>query len=146
MWQMADDFILRSAGFQADWMERLAFPQTAALIDVALDAADVLDALANELVQTLRPLWGVRRDSGLRWKTLQKRLQQRQALSAAEITTCQDDPALLEQLERWNATVETLASARAAAEQNFETELAERRAALRELAGDARFQEAVFLS
>src|SRR5690349_9529034 len=123
MWQMAEDFILRSAGFPAHWMERLAFPDTAALIDGVLEADDALNALSNELIATLRPAWGARRDSGLRWKTLQKRLRQRQALSAAEIATCQDDPALLDALCRWNSAIEIHEAARATAERSFEVEL-----------------------
>src|SRR5437764_1198822 len=146
MWQMSEHFILRSAGFPAEWMEELAFPATAAAIDAALDASDALDLLAQSLRDEMAPIWGARRDSGLRWKTLQKKLQQRQPLDATELATCSDDAKLHEQLERWNVAIAGKEAARQSAEQVFHTELSERRTAMRGLAGDSRFQEAVFLS
>src|SRR5882672_9461067 len=122
MWQMAENFILRSAGFPAEWMDGLAFTGTAAAIDVALDAGDTVEELAQTLLTALALVWGARRDSGLRWKTLQKKLQQRQRIEAAELATCADDAHLHARLTAWNEATAAHAAARASAERLFETE------------------------
>ena len=146
MWRMAAPFILRSTGFPFAWMERLAFPLTFAATEIVLDAEDTVAGLAAGLLEVLAPIWGSRRDSGLRWKVLQRKLTNRQALEPVELATCQDDPVLATRLAGWNEAVAHHVAARDAAERVFNEELPAKRAVLRELAGDERFKEAIFLS
>lgn len=143
---MASPFILRSAGFAARLMDGLNLQAAAQTTDAALAAETTLATLAAELTQSLRSTFASRRDSALRWKTVQKALAKGRAFEPMELEACADNPELQDRLVAWNAAVAAAAATHAQACSTFEAELEHARRALRVLVADPRFQEAVFLS
>ncbi|MEO3810609.1 lantibiotic dehydratase [Sphaerisporangium sp. B11E5] len=140
-WELHPTFILRSTGFPFAVLDRISFPRTAALIDAALDADEAVAGAAAEAVACLRDHDGVT-DGRLR-RRLWKSLSRHRPLPDED---GEQDAATREVLARYRAALEGRERAWEAARSGLAAELPERRAALRDLAADERFQEAVWLS
>jgi hypothetical protein len=143
-WEFLPSFILRGTGFPFNWLERVAFGRTAAAIDELLDAEA---GLARH---------GARAEGGLRAERdpasiATRRKARKRVASGAAVPLAPSDRAALPDLlirviEDYNAQVARCEELRAGARSAFELELVERRQALRQIAADPWFQEAVWLS
>ncbi|GII65099.1 lantibiotic dehydratase [Sphaerisporangium krabiense] len=142
-WELHPEFILRSTGFPFALLERISFPLTSAGIDALLDAREALATAADAAVAHLRDSEDVT-DGKLRrklWKTLSRH---RPLPDPAETAGLPSTTRTL--LDDYARALDRLAEAEREARATFDAELPARRAALRDLVSDERFQEAVWLS
>ncbi|MFC6082025.1 lantibiotic dehydratase [Sphaerisporangium aureirubrum] len=140
-WELHPRFILRSTGFPFSALDRISFPRTAALIDAALDAEGAVAVAAEAAVAHLRDHDGVT-DGRVR-RRLWKSLSRHRPLPEEE---GEPDPVTRDLLAGYRGALERVGRAWEDARAGLAAELPERRAALRDLAADERFQEAVWLS
>ncbi len=143
-WELHPQFVLRSTGFPFALLDRISFPLSSAAVDDVLDAEDAVAAAAEAAVKHLKDPEAVT-DGRLRHK-LWKSLSRRRPLPARESYAGQLSASDLELLDGYQRALDRLAAAGLTARARFDAELPSRRAALRELARDERFQEAVWLS
>lgn len=143
-WELLPHLLLRSTGFPFGWLERLAFTETAVQLERLLDCEDALAALQIELEAALQadadPATGRLR------RQLWDRVHRSRLTRLAEADQQQFPATLGALLMRWDALLDERTTLDQQARTTFAAELPERRRALFEIASDARFQEAVWLS
>ncbi|HEX7734151.1 MAG TPA: lantibiotic dehydratase [Ktedonobacteraceae bacterium] len=146
-WQFLPHYVIRSTGFPFQWLESLSFPETTVLIERVLEAEHAL----QEWEARLGRLWEA--DTELAWPRKVKQ-QLRKWIVRREGGICQRLPLLPESLRSvaeewaagWDARVTAYYASLEAHNQAFERELPTKRAQLRRLVADPRYQEAIFLS
>jgi len=143
-WQILRHFLIRAAGFPFGLIGGLAFEQSAAAIEQLLDYEDRLTALGARMHDLLH-VAGDAEGAAVR-RRCAKRVRQFRPIAPnpAERAVLGRDPLIL--IEEWDDAVSRREDARAHAAATFAAELTQRRSALREIAADGRFQEAVWLS
>lgn len=143
-WRLLPHFLLRSTGFPFDWLERLACQATAEALDELLTCEEQLAELNAETQAALRAAEDAA-SLGLR-KQCWERISRGRAVELDGGLRMALGAGLADRLERRNSLLERRAELEAHARAIFAHEIPARRQALREIAGDARFQEAVWLS
>jgi hypothetical protein len=144
-WSTLPFCVLRSTGFAAELLEPLAFRRTTAALDVLGKVEEALGTLQADVVGALREraaaeTLGTRRRY---WRRVVRGLTARRA---GDVTP-HPLPAAVEALvSAWDAAVAERDLREDEARAVFESEMPERRRALRDLAADDRFREAVWLS
>lgn len=142
-WELHPQFVLRGTGFPFGLLDRVSFPTTSDRIDALIDAEEALATAAEAAVAHLRPREALA-DGRLRkrlWKSLSRLLPLPDEADRAPLT-----PQARSLLDAYRAAHHRREHAAHEARHTFDTELPQRRAALHRLAGDDRFQEAVWLS
>lgn len=143
-WELLPHFLLRSTGLPFEWLERLTFTEAAEAIEAVLACEDEIDALAAEALLALQNCRD--RDSiKVRQRCRDRIHRHRPVQMAEEALACLPETLSL-LVKRWDFLWEKHTATTASARAVFTRELGKRRAALRDLASDPRFQEAVWLS
>jgi len=143
-WKMLPHFLLRSTGFPFAWLEQLTFVETAAALDILIQIEEEIVKLQSEVEVALGAIKG---PASLK---LRRRCYDR-VHSMRSIALSEEDCALLgnaccQLITCWNALLTRQSEQEARARVAFATELPLRRATLKSLVSDPRFQEAVWLS
>jgi hypothetical protein len=142
-WVLFPTFILRSTGFPFGWIQNLAFPETSAALDALIACEDEIaghrTVLQNRLREGDPASIPVRRRA---WKHVNK--WQAPRVDAQDLKNLPPDlPPLI---GVWDGLLHRREELQTSAGGCFEGEMACRRRALRGIAQDAWFQEAVWLS
>lgn len=141
-WELLSSFIVRGTGLPFGWLERLAFVDTSAAMDRVLEAEHELEGLGARVEAELR-LGGDPSMASFRRKA-RKSVAAGEEICAEAVAKPPGEIAVA--LQRFNAAVRARNALRARARSVFQAELVEKRKALRGIAADAWFQEAVWLS
>ncbi len=141
-WQLLPHFLLRGTGFPVEWLELLAFVETATGIEALLTVEDELSQLQALVQQELRNHDAIPpRIRRTYWDRIHRGLP---VVVQEEFRAL--DGSLCRSLDQWNGTLVRVTQRKVEAQNAFEREFVERRKVLRDIAAHPSFQEAVWLS
>jgi hypothetical protein len=154
-WRLVPHFIVRRTGFPFELLESLRMDRSAAELQrlVGLDA-EIREEGARLLAGSLHAALAQAIATGAlpreskQLRAARRLVHRRERVPPAKVAVLGERlrQLIAADLERWNGLVEQRAALRASAEAEIAVELADKRQALRAIAQDERFREAVFLS
>ena len=150
-WELLQPLVVRTTGFPIDLLERLRFVRTTALVREILDCEAKIAGLQRQLMTDSLPVMVRQAYTQGDQAALARMSKWRRAISRRRVVEGLEHLSatyhqFLAPLEGWNALIEQHAALIDAGQAAWQRELAELRRQLREIAGDLRFQEAIFLS
>lgn len=154
-WRLSPHFIVRSTGFAFDALDALRLERPTQMAERLVDLEAELRAAAKNLLDgALHAVMGKALDAHAPprelklLRAIRALVHRRQQVPAQRMSALNGEllQSIAGDLERWNRTVEEVVLQRAEVASVFAQEFATSRRALRAIASDCHFQEAVFLS
>ncbi|MDQ0656006.1 lantibiotic dehydratase [Paenibacillus sp. W2I17] len=145
-WEHFPEFILRSTGFPAEWIERLRFEKTVKTFHQRYE----IERNIEQRITHMKELERVNciSDAALPfWKKARKTIAKRKPINSELISSLETeglDTNVLHELKHYQMNVERLEFIREASAQVFREELALKQRELQDIYKDVRLQEAVF--